>query len=204
LKGKQCSVCIKTLDENGELRAVARDPTSSIRYDENKKNNHTKHLLEENTDFKLLFEDNSTYSRYFIENDLKTRWKAQDYENSSFEIVEEPKIKRVLNTFHYVANWNLPYLSTLVCPIRHITTRNCSENSEYKHYWGFLCIDTNSRGLFNKNLDPEVAYCFANQIYILASEVNEIIKLNDQIDQMHDLLDEATDPTKNQRAYNGK
>lgn len=193
LKGRKCSVCIKTLEEDGELISVARDSNSSIRYSDIEESKMQKHYLKDNTDFSELFENTKEYGRYFVENDLKSLWKSRKYKNSSFQIVTEPKIRSFFKYFHYVANWKLGYKSTLVCPIRHITTVEYP-SGDYKHYWGFLCIDANSRGAFNEGADPELAYCFANQIYTLSGQIREVSKLNNEISDLYKMIDELTAP----------
>lgn len=193
LKGRLCNVCIKTLEENGELITVARDSNSSIRYSDVEPSQALKHYLKDNTDFDMLFENNIECGRYFLENDLKALWKLRNYKNSSFGMVTDPEIKTIFKYFNYVSNWKLGYKSTLVCPIRHITTDHYP-GGDYKHYWGFLCIDSNSRGVFNASIDPELAYCFANQIYTLSGQLREISKLNNEISELYQMFNDETEP----------
>ncbi|ATD08271.1 hypothetical protein SIO17_14525 [Pseudoalteromonas piscicida] len=193
LKGRRCSVCIKTLSPDGELQTHARDANSSVRYSDVRNSIDVKHFLSDNTDFELLFGDNNEYGRYFLDNNLKDRWLNRNYKNSSFSVVGEPLIKSRVFRRPKVSNWRLGYQSTLVCPIRHITTKEFADG-EYKHYWGFLCIDSESRNVFNKNIDPELAYCFANQLYLLSAQIREMDKLNEEISELYTMIDEVTKP----------
>lgn len=195
LTGKRCNACIKVLEDDEELVTYARDTSSSKRYQEDpQKDSDQKHYLKDNTDFELLFDDNSDYSRFFLENNLIKRWRKslhtdEVYKNSSFDIVGKPRLNLIFGYFPRVKNWRLTYRSTLVCPIRHITTRKY-EGGGFKQYWGFLCIDSHSTGIFDRRLDPELAYAFANQLYVLMGQVREVSKLNDEIGCLNDELDQ--------------
>lgn len=195
LKGKRCNVCIKALEKNEELVTYARDTSSSKRYQElHSKYGSHKHFLSENSDFSLLFDQSAKYGRYFLENNLVRRWRKnvsseEAYRNSSFKFVGMPKLEFILGFFPHVRHWRLSYRSTLVCPIRHITTK-MYEDEDCHQYWGFLCIDSNSTGIFDRRIDPELAYSFANQLYILMSQVNETSKLHKEIGVLNHEIDD--------------
>lgn len=190
LTSKTCHVSVKNINSDGKITTFVRDSNSNTRYhshetDENK----ILHYLNDNTDFEFI---KNQYKRYFISNNLKKSWKYKQYKNSSFKIVEEPKIKEYFG-LSKIINWNLPYISTLVVPIRYITS-----NRNY-YYYGFLCIDTNSRNIFNKKIDPELAIVFADMLCTLTSQTMLITRKITLEKEMEEILDECTKPTKTRR-----
>ncbi|ENM3786239.1 hypothetical protein V9N53_003583 [Vibrio cholerae] len=185
IKGKKCSVCIKTIEDNNILRCLARDANSDARYSE-QNNDFSHHTIMENTDFSSFFLSSCPKIRYYLNNNLKKSWLNREYKNSSFFNVGEPRVKNFFG-YSYVKGWRLAYNSTLICPIRHIT----SDNSVGKHYLGFLCLDSSSRNMFNDTIDPELLYCFANQIYLLESEILNVEKISHELDGLYDELEET-------------
>jgi hypothetical protein len=182
LKGKKCNVCIKTIINNNELECCARDSNSEVRYSENI-NNKIKHTIDKNTDFSSICDEKTGSLRYFLCNDIMKKWQIGEYENSSFEIVGMPKRKINKLNISSIAEWTLDYNSTLVCPIRHISAKDYP-NKNYKHLWGFLCVDSHSSDIFDKNIDPELLYCFSNLIYMLISTMSEVNELNEYIKEL--------------------
>jgi hypothetical protein len=132
-------------------------------------------------------------------NNLLKEWKLHKYKNTSFNKpeVREPELKTFLG-YSYVANWNLPYKSTLVLPIRYlkefippskddgkpnmrinllkrfsIPTNDGDKLTMKWKFWGFLCIDCNSRNVFHKDLAPELGLAFADLLYIFFDELKK-------------------------------
>jgi len=141
----------------------------------------TEHLLDDNTDFKSLWYREVGAIRYFLSNDLVELYRDGKYENSSFEEVGTPTVTCHWQGFRFVKNWNLPYKSTIVLPIRYIPDNQIGEdiNGDHKEYrfWGFLCVDCNSKNVFDKIYSPELGGAFADVLYMLFSQLEKMKKI---------------------------
>lgn len=182
LLGKRCRSCIKTLNDDFRVNTYKRDRISkklSARYDDPKEG----HFLRENTDFENLWYALEKCSRFYLSNNLLRDWKYKKYKNSSFQTVGEPKLSRL----GYVYNWNLNYRSALVLPIRFFDIfkppkQECSlekkpeaqEVDQWK-FKGFLCIDCNSRNIFDKQYSPELGATFADILYIFFTQTEHFL-----------------------------
>lgn len=186
LTGKQCRCSIKELNDDFSINTVVRDNVSKKRIHEHH-DTKTSHHLEENTDFKNLWYSIYGCSRYFLANDLIKFWKIHKYENSSFKLVTFPKRSNFCS-FTWVSNWKLPYRSTLVLPIRffsvfdppaqqEISAKKKTKKTEFDHwnFWGFLCIDCNSRNIFDQEFAPELGAAFADTLYIFHEQTKFIL-----------------------------
>lgn len=195
LKSKNCNVSIKKVSSIGGITTFVRDSESESRYaDSDKDESDVKHTIDNNTDFEII---KNSHKRYFVENNLPNLKKIGKYKNSSFELVGDPDLK---NRFGFIKidNWNLLYRSTMVVPIRYLTSSN--DKAKY-YYFGFLCIDSNSRNIFNKTIDPELAMIFADILCGLMSEamskeklINEKKELMEEQLQLIKMLEECTEP----------
>jgi len=192
LTGKQCRCSIKELKNDFTINTVVRDSISKKRIHEHH-DSKTTHHLEENTDFKNLWYSIYGCSRYFLSNDLIKFWKIHKYENSSFKIVTNPK-RSTFCGFTWVTNWKLPYRCTLVLPIRFFSVfdpppqpghsaKNSHTKTEYDNwnFWGFLCVDCNSRNVFDAEFAPELGAAFADILYIFHEQTKLILDNKDKI-----------------------
>lgn len=188
LTSKTCQSSIKSINNKGIISTFARNSNSNTRYNNTKNRDEILHFLDNNTDFDFIKKE---YRRYFLSNNLKKLWKNKKYKNSSFDLVGDPKIKDFFG-FSKVTEWNLDYISTLVVPIRYTVS-----NTNY-YYYGFLCIDANSRNIFNKKIDPELAIVFADILSTFMTQVG-LEKRNAYLEietkNLEELLDEYTKPT---------
>lgn len=169
IKGVKCSVCIKNIvDDSNDLICVARDSHSSRRYKEDDSSNMSKNMAE-NSGFKCFLDLKTSYVRYYLNNNLKQSWLGGKYDNNALSCVAKPDVNKFF-MFSYVSKWKLKYNSTLICPIRHIS----ADEDVEAHYIGFLCVDSESKNIFNDKIDPELLFCFSNQLYLLNTEVSHI------------------------------
>ena len=177
-----CSVCIKEITEDKGVMYVKtfeRDPIAREnreRFD----NSRQRHPLEENTDYNVLWYCEPGYHKNFICNDLKRRWKVGEYKNTSFNLYgKRPKRDTVLG-FTVTRNWNLPYRSAFVIPIRYVEPKvdpppNIDKDKWY--YYGFLCIDCNSTKVFDKRRCPDVGGAFADILFIYFWQVDRMLDM---------------------------
>lgn len=173
--GKKCRACFKELSADLSFKTVARD----VMGEKTLKGVDTTavHRLEKNTDFKSVWYLEHGHSRYFLCNDLKKLY-LDKYENSTFDYLGQLPTVNSFGPITYVKNWKLPYKSTLVVPIRYVSERANPEEKEqlgqHQHYWGFLCIDCKSTGVFNEIYAPELGAAFADALYILFSQLDQM------------------------------
>jgi hypothetical protein len=166
---KPCRVCLKELKPD---KIVTTSRRCSLSQTTNTRPDRTEHHLDKNTDFYNLWYAKEGCLRYYMCNNLLKEWRLHKYRNTSFDkpAVGKPKLKTFLG-YSYVSNWNLPYKSTLVLPIRYLKKFSPPRKSDNKpkmewKFWGFLCIDCNSRCVFHKDLAPELGLAFADLLYI--------------------------------------
>lgn len=191
--GKHCRVCIKELKPDQTIITIARD-TMSDKIGNTDRNGDIVHLLTENTDFENLWYWRNGSSRYFLCADLPSLYRDNAYKNSSFKEVGQPVVENMFLGGKVVKNWKLPYKSTLVIPIRYIsdkaiTASTGAERENAQHYWGFLCIDCHSRGIFDSTFCPELGASFADALYTLFSQLAHMKESFRE-------LEEATRPCK--------
>ena len=180
ITGSVCRTSLKELNLDQTISTVARD---SITKCSAKKDRNIKHKLEDNTDFYNLWYAKDGCSRYFLSNDLIGMWKKDQYKNSSFNLYgKEPKLTSRWSRL----NWPLPYKSALVLPIRYISEfippslpsdssnpLSTKEDNTGWLYWGFLCIDSNKKNVFDSRYIPELGGTFADVLHILFGGVQE-------------------------------
>lgn len=167
LTAKTCRAYIIELTEARELKIFATDPISEAM--------DKRHLgaakLMENSAFNDLWFGKNGCSRFFLSNNLIRKWKRRQFETSAFEHFGKPEIRSALG-IEYVANWHLPYRSILILPIRYISEFSPPADSgkhENWDYWGFLCVDCNTKNSFDSRYSPELGGAFADAFYTLFS-----------------------------------
>lgn len=164
ITSKPCHVSIKylsQLNEDGPLfiATLARS-TPDRQYD----NNNVIHWVDSNTDFREIFVNiGNDEGKYFFCNNLPN---YIGYQNSSF-------LNYSKNSGYYKfsrSKWPLPYRSTIVVPIY----PNLGGVEEDKLI-GFLCVDSASKGAFQKDYDVDIMRGVANGIYdIVYKMVNSL------------------------------
>lgn len=164
--GKRCRCCLKYLHEGGEITTEKRDKVSakdaqSLRLLREAQSH--KHMLPDNTDFHELFRAVKGRERVFFSNNLRRDYAKGLYKNSSFEVLGKPNVFR-LGGLWFVTDWNLPYRSAIVLPIRRVREFNPSDGASWK-VWGFLCIDCNSTNVFDYSHCSEMGAAFADLLY---------------------------------------
>ncbi|MEQ8734707.1 MAG: hypothetical protein RIC29_07270 [Rhodospirillaceae bacterium] len=186
LTGRRCRASIKEVKSDLTIVTVSRDQLSP-----NISNLSVVHELDENTDFHDIWYGVGGRIRYFLGNNLPTLWRDDQYKNTSFEIYGKPDKFNLLG-FSFVRHWNLPYKSTLVWPIRYIpdyqhwpppkpglshTNSTVPDDRDVPHILGFLCIDCVSASAFDDVYCPELGGSYADALYTLFSQSNELEKL---------------------------
>lgn len=171
--GKQCRCCIKELKRDQEIITARRDNLSEAQAESQRilRDTNIKHTLDENTDFYNLWYAEEGCYRIYISNNLPNDYRFGRYKNSSFEILGKPEISSFLWRT-YIRKWTLPYRSALVFPIRYISEfkppsherSGPTENPHWK-YWGFLCVDCNSKNVFDYRYAVELGGAFADLLY---------------------------------------
>lgn len=184
LAGRRCHVCIKDLNDNSTITTAIRDTISdknaSRRREKTPKSESVTHSLDDNSDFLSLWYRHNP--RYFLSNNLINDYMAgriegSEYRNSSFKIHGTPKYKSIAGRM-WITRWTLPYRSTIVLPIRYIRDHSkcpseadhhasCKETQKKCDFVlsGFLCIDCNSRNIFDERFAPEVGACIADMLF---------------------------------------
>lgn len=188
LTGKRCRCCIKEIGEKAEhrIKTCRRDAISSKRSYTQK--DPEMNFIENNTDFRKLWYAEDNCERYYINNNLIQEWKWNRYQNSTFQTKGYPKPKQILG-LNYSIDWPLDYKSTLVLPIRFLfdfsppeyktdegKTRTSFENNDNWDFWGFLCIDSNSRDVFDDQYAPDLGLTFADVLQIFFTQAENYLK----------------------------
>lgn len=112
----KCRASVVEILPDFQLKVASRDSISKALA----KKKLGSHYLTDNTDFSDLWYAKNGCSRYYLCNDLLREWKTHKYKNSSFYEVGEPIVSRHLFG-DCVTNWQLPYRSTLILPIRYLS-----------------------------------------------------------------------------------
>jgi len=182
--GKNCRTCLKSLDNNQIIETECRDSVSNNIRDNRAEGEQTPNHLEKNTAFKDLWYGVKGASRYFLCNNLTALYRKGNYKNSSFDEVGYPEMLPLPLGAKVVTNWSLSYKSTLVVPIRYIAKFDYLEGGEAsQQLWGFLCIDSKSRWVFDKTYCPELAGAFADALFILYSQLGEMSEIYQELDK---------------------
>ncbi len=165
LTGTRCRASIKTIYKKNHklyVRTLARDTMSyeSNSKTDKKRYNSNDDSIEENEDFGMLYDDSTPGESYFICNNLIKR---RNYTTSSFKVYGKPD--KELNWYETITckRWPLPYRSAIVWPIQ-------QKENRFLHFdgigcIGFLAVDSESRGVFNKKWDPWLGAGIADSLF---------------------------------------
>lgn len=175
--GKACRVCLKELRSDLTLTTPFRCSRSQKTQPAN---DEQQHRLDQNTDFYNLWHAIEGCIRFYYSNDLPYDYRIRKYENSSFEKQGLPKVRSVLG-FSWISYWPLPYRSTLVLPIRYLKSFKPPPVGSTKptpgwNFWGFLCVDCNSRRVFHDRLSPELGLAFADLLWVVFEKLRETLE----------------------------
>lgn len=176
---RRCRVRIVEMRNDGSLNVIAMDEISG-KLDSHREiiNHKCDFNLRDNTEFLELWYGKCP--RYFLSDDLVGLYKSHKYKSSLLDNLGPPdfyKISILGMQINYKYEWILPYRSLLVVPIRYIKEFNPPSkflNSVEWHYYGFLCIDSNSKNCFEKRFSPELAGAFADAIYTYLNQVRVV------------------------------
>lgn len=161
ITGANCRACIKTLvgvndfaSENTEfaVETLIRSSTS----DRNEDDDATP--INCNTDFEMLF---ARERRFYICNDLT---KEDGYKNSHWP--SNPEERR-----EFIRKAEYKYVSTIVWPIR-----GPSSVDGRPPVIGYLCIDSLTRGIFERRYDVELGAIIADTLYSLLCEYRALLR----------------------------
>jgi hypothetical protein len=192
LTSKKCRCSIVELQEDLQMVTTTRDNITENKRERGKYRDRSI-KLENCTEFRNLWYSLNGCTRYYLCNDLLSEWKNRKYEHASFIDETPPRFVSFLSIFSFTKDWSLPYRSILVLPIRYVkkfdppkqqqgddVKSNGRKNPELSHwnFWGFLCIDCNSRNIFDREFAPELAAAFADCLYILFDQSNYALENN--------------------------
>jgi hypothetical protein len=174
LTGKRCRCCIQEIRPNSDVVTVVRD---SITATQSANTDSGAHNIEANTDYSNIWYGKNGCPRFFISNNLRRLWSTGQYQNSSFNVYGKPEVLNLLG-FWVVKKWPLPYVATIVWPIRFMPEAAKWPGLDMKgladlppekrpFVWGFLCIDSKSRGTFDLVHGPELGAAFADAVFTL-------------------------------------
>ena len=172
LTGTNCRACIKliyteTADDAAGVdlyvHTYIRDGNSNSAFQrkdvERRKQNLDPLTPERNRVFFDLF-DLTNAAWYYVNNDLIKTHRNGKFNSTSFEAYDPERA-----VGHRPSNsWPLPYRSTITCVIRQnasvlmMPERDCN-------ILGFLAIDSESRGVFNRRWDKELALSIADALF---------------------------------------
>lgn len=166
LCGKRCAVCVKELQPGDRLRVVFRDSISGQTRGL-MDSSRVPHEARRDTPCNVLLNTHCT-DRFYACNDVITEWDRRHYDSPTFDFASKPP--RVFRLFgrRFPQHWPLHYRSCLVVPIRYVTCIKppAPSSDEEWNYWGFLCIDCNSRGVFDVDRCWELAAAVADILYV--------------------------------------
>lgn len=166
LTGNYCRATIKLIDisEDGILYVYTlcrdREGERANRKTDRDRYDQKLDLLKDNEDFALLFDQKE---RWFFDNNLKSR---KNYSNT-----KDPKLNShdrkisFLNSILPSLDWDLPYISTIVWPIRQGISPTI--NSNVVKIAGFLAIDSRHRRVFNEKYDSQFGAAVSDSLFHL-------------------------------------
>jgi len=174
--GCRIGTCIKFIVNDGDrplCKTLVRDSHSNARSRKSGSQDTPKHWIDANSDFEFIynsFVNNNVPSSYYLEQHLPN---CHDYKNTRLDSGWKPK------TFwgfpeKYARKWNwpLPYKSTLIVPIVPLLANDQSQEA----IRGFLCVDSESEGVFNKYYDVDILKGVADGIYNQIDLINSLTK----------------------------
>lgn len=176
ITGKNCAFCIKLIEETTlskvdcSVYTLVRDNVSEARR-KNENNRTIKHWIKANSSYSSIISKTIDSSqRSFFSNRLPF---LPRYNNSSFQIYGEPKTTYEASTSELLAQWTLPYKSTIVTAI----SPNIIEKFNEDSIIGFICVDSADLDVFNEVIDKELLVGVSDGIYNTLKRLVEILKL---------------------------
>jgi hypothetical protein len=124
--------------------------------------------IENNSPFHDLFCRKNGSHRYWLSNDLQSDYLSHRYSRGDF-IDSKPDIVKGFLGFgcQRIKNWNLPFSSIIVLPIRFVPDyENSPENDIVA---GFISVNCKRKNVFNTTYHTELMAAFADALYIFHS-----------------------------------
>ena len=183
LTGTKCRATIKMIEagENDEpvVYTFMRDEDSerAHQFEDQSRRDGEEDLLDENTDFKFVF--GTEGHRWFFCNDLPSQ---SNYLNSRDKNLANRNLagyRAFLNMWKPI-DWNLPYSSTIVWPIRQ--KQIPALNADFS-FLGFLTIDSRHRGVFDERFDTHLGSGVADSLHYMLMRLIEVGTRNGTNDQ---------------------
>jgi hypothetical protein len=176
LCGVQCSVCIKQLQPNRELLVIARDSQSAV----GRPIGIPAHSIDDDTPCQKLYSPDEPTS-YYLCNDVVGLWKRdpQLFRSPSFKTygAKPPDVVEICG-IRWAKHWPLRFKSCMVFPIRYTPLPDRSGSTPPHKvpgdYWGFLCIDSEHKDVFDKASWTVGAAC-ADALYLYSSSTYAIL-----------------------------
>lgn len=177
--GVRCRTSIKVLGykvlENHEkelfISTLARDRVSMDRHGYRDRNEGSRHSVQYNDDFSFIM---GNRAHHFFSNNLK---KISNYFNTSIA-------HKVYDRQDWIVeDWCLPYVSTIVWPIRYLSRGDEYQESSQENnhndqdiYYGFLTVDSAYKNVFNKQYDTEMGAALADAIFSVLDMYDKVKK----------------------------
>ncbi len=166
LTGTRCRAALKVVNSDGEkvwVHTLARDrvSTEENRISDEDRANKKYDELNENEDFEHLFNKNRSDKGYYFNNNLMSSRSQNKYKSTSLLYHGENAASSSWSGGN--ARWPLDYRSTIVWPIR---GKGLGVSPDETECIGFLCIDSESRGVFEERWDPHIGSAVASSFYM--------------------------------------
>lgn len=110
-------------------------------------------------------------SRYYMSNDVARDYSNHMYMHPMLENYVPLYFPLSLKYSRFPHNWPLLFRSTIVAPIRQASS--LGDRNGYR-YFGFLCIDCVSRGVFDERYHPEILAATADIICTLVMRMSQV------------------------------
>lgn len=158
IAGASCRACIKSIVANTDLSPTEFLTETLARSDTTGRTlNDDLAPIKDNTDFWLIF---TGKQNIYICDDLS---KENPYNNSNWP--SDPNERQ-----RFIKDRKFKYITTIVWPIRN----KIPSNSEPQEVVGFLCVDSLTRGIFERRYDLDLGSIVADTLYPLLVKYREI------------------------------
>lgn len=201
LIGKNCRVCLKAIDKDSNddrgLTVIvhARDKQTSHKMepgaDTDEHPDDGDHLLCDDTPCNAVLCGQTGHYRVYCCNDVPHAYSSNHYRSASFGkyggLPVQGGIIPGVKAFYVIKKWTLPYKSTMAAPVWckspgsgwRAGARNEESGSGQLRgdVWGFLCVDCNSRNVFDPANSEDLLCSFADMIYSYLEAVQLLLNL---------------------------
>lgn len=162
LTGTRCRAALKVIGrDEGQVwaHALARDRMSAANcaHSDKDRNERKFDLIEQNIDFEILYDDKKDDVGYYFNNNML----KSEYYSTSLRYHQESSTSHVWKSADG-KDWPLPYRSAIVWPIRQDVNSTVSP----RLFYGFLAVDSESRGVFEERWDSAIGNTIAHQLFL--------------------------------------